>query len=160
MERYLHKYITKDDIQTIKNIWNDAQHHIPLGDCKLKQWVRYHYTLTRIDIIQNTDNIKCWQGCGASGTLIAGGNANGMATLEDSFVVSHNWISSPHVIQHVQVDIYLYWVENLSSHTDLHTCIYRSFIHNWRRQWQPTPVFLPGKSHGWRSLVGCSPWGC
>ena len=27
-----------------------------------------------------------------------------------------------------------------------------------RRQWQPTPVLLPGKSHGWRSLVGCSPW--
>ena len=30
----------------------------------------------------------------------------------------------------------------------------------WRRQWHPTPVLLPGKSHGWRSLVGCSPWGC
>ena len=29
-----------------------------------------------------------------------------------------------------------------------------------RRQWQPTPVLLPGKSLGWRSLVGCSPWGC
>ena len=29
----------------------------------------------------------------------------------------------------------------------------------WRRQWRPTLVFLPGKSHGWRSLVGCSPWG-
>ena len=29
----------------------------------------------------------------------------------------------------------------------------------WRRQWQPTPVPLPGKSHGRRSLVGCSPWG-
>ena len=28
-----------------------------------------------------------------------------------------------------------------------------------RRQWQPTPVLLPGDSHGWRSLVGCSPWG-
>ena len=28
----------------------------------------------------------------------------------------------------------------------------------WRRQWQPTPVLLPGKSHGRRSLVGCSPW--
>ena len=26
-------------------------------------------------------------------------------------------------------------------------------------QWQPTPVFLPGKSHGWRNLVGCCPWG-
>ena len=30
----------------------------------------------------------------------------------------------------------------------------------WRRKWQPTLVFLPGKSPGWRSLVGCSPWGC
>ena len=28
-----------------------------------------------------------------------------------------------------------------------------------RRQWQPTPVLLPWKSHGWRSLVGYSPWG-
>ena len=28
-----------------------------------------------------------------------------------------------------------------------------------RRKWQPTPVFLPGKSHGQRSLVGYSPWG-
>ena len=29
----------------------------------------------------------------------------------------------------------------------------------WRRKWQPTPVFLPGKSHGQRSLAGFSPWG-
>ena len=29
----------------------------------------------------------------------------------------------------------------------------------WRRKWQPTPVFLPGKFHGWRSMVGYSPWG-
>ena len=29
----------------------------------------------------------------------------------------------------------------------------------WRRKWEPTPVFLPGKSHGQRSLVGFSPWG-
>ena len=27
-----------------------------------------------------------------------------------------------------------------------------------RRQWHPSPVLLPGKSHGWRSLIGCSPW--
>ena len=33
------------------------------------------------------------------------------------------------------------------------------WMHAWRRQWRPTPVLLPGKSHGWRSLVGCSPWG-
>ena len=39
---------------------------------------------------------------------------------------------------------------------------WRAAIHvvakSWRRQWHPTPVLLPGKSHGWRSLVGCSPW--
>ena len=29
-----------------------------------------------------------------------------------------------------------------------------------RRKWQPTPVFLPGKAHGQRNLVGYSPWGC
>ena len=28
-----------------------------------------------------------------------------------------------------------------------------------RKQWHPTPILLPGKSNGWRSLVGCSPWG-
>ena len=37
----------------------------------------------------------------------------------------------------------------------LYVCVY---IY-WRRQWHPTPVLLPGKSHGQRSLVGCSPWG-
>ena len=30
----------------------------------------------------------------------------------------------------------------------------------WRGQWHPTPVLLPGKSHGQRSLVGCRPWDC
>ena len=29
----------------------------------------------------------------------------------------------------------------------------------WRRKWQPTPIPLPGKSHGWRILVGYNPWG-
>ena len=32
-------------------------------------------------------------------------------------------------------------------------------VHSQRRQWHPTPVLLPGKSHGRRSLVGYSPWG-
>ena len=41
------------------------------------------------------------------------------------------------------------WATSLSLSTFMH----------WRRKWQPTPVLLPGESHGWRSLVGCSPWG-
>ena len=42
------------------------------------------------------------------------------------------------------------WATSLSLFTFMH----------WRRKWQPTPVFLPGKSHERRSLVGYSPWGC
>ena len=41
------------------------------------------------------------------------------------------------------------WATSLSLSTFMH----------WRRKWQSTPVFLPGESNGWSSLVGCSPWG-
>ena len=37
--------------------------------------------------------------------------------------------------------------------------INKSYSMTRRRQWHPTPVLLPGKPHGQRSLVGCSPWG-
>ena len=40
----------------------------------------------------------------------------------------------------------------------LHLCQYLVYQYR-RRQWHPTPVLLPERSHGWRSLVGCSPWG-
>ena len=33
------------------------------------------------------------------------------------------------------------------------------YVPIWRRKWQPSPVLLPGKCHGWRSLVGYSTWG-
>ena len=41
---------------------------------------------------------------------------------------------------------------------DIHCAIF-TFMH-WRRKWQPTPVFLPGESQGWGSLVGCHLWSC
>ena len=55
--------------------------------------------------------------------------------------------------------ISFYYVHHLfiikvASHIFLLTCICMR-----RRQWHPTPVLLPGKSHGWRRLVGCSPCG-
>ena len=40
-----------------------------------------------------------------------------------------------------------------------HSEIVLSELFRRRREWHPTPVLLPGKSHGWRSLEGCSPWG-
>ena len=42
-----------------------------------------------------------------------------------------------------------HWVTSLSLFTFMH----------WRQNWQPTPVFLPGESQGWRSLVGYHLWG-
>ena len=33
-------------------------------------------------------------------------------------------------------------------------------FHALEKKWQPTPVFLPGESQGWGSLVGCHLWGC
>ena len=42
------------------------------------------------------------------------------------------------------------WATSLSFFTFMHL----------RRKWQPTPVFLPGESQGWGSLVGCRLWGC
>ena len=47
----------------------------------------------------------------------------------------------------------------LASSFNFFFSFYASSLYKWRRQWQATPVLLPEKSHGWRSLVGCSPWG-
>ena len=55
------------------------------------------------------------------------------------------WIYGIHICVSIIIDIF-----------NLHY----SILDYWRRQWHLTPVLLPGKSHGWRSLVGCSPWGC
>ena len=51
------------------------------------------------------------------------------------------------------------WQRQCCVFMDLLRFIGHLTYHHRRRQWQPTPVLLPGKSHGWRSLVGCSPWG-
>ena len=48
---------------------------------------------------------------------------------------------------------------NTSSHLVSLVLIFFGFGKIGLPQWQPTPVLLPGKSHGWRSLVGCSTWG-
>ena len=48
-------------------------------------------------------------------------------------------------------------ISRVSSSTTVQKHQFTGFI-MWKRQWHPTPVLLPGKSHRWRSLVGCSPW--
>ena len=56
------------------------------------------------------------------------------------------------------------WLSGKASSCQCRRCKRRRFDPGvgkipWRRKWQPTPVFLSGKSHGQRSMGGCSPWG-
>ena len=61
------------------------------------------------------------------------------------------WTEEPGRLQSMgSLRVRLGWVTSLSLF---------SFMH-WRRKWQRTPVFLPGESQGWGSLVGCRLWGC
>ena len=75
-------------------------------------------------------------------------------TLNSSHLVSH----------HERVLICLFmlpsWLSGKESTCQCRRCMFDPWIRKipWRRKWQPTPVFLPGKSYGQRSLAGCSPW--
>ena len=63
-------------------------------------------------------------------------------------------------LSHTHTDIHIHEHIHPQTYTNVtvsqHINIY---VYFWRRKWQPTPIFLPGKSHGLRSLEGCSSWG-
>ena len=54
------------------------------------------------------------------------------------------------------------WLSGKASTCQCRRCRFDPWVGKipWRRAWQPTPVFLPGRSHGQRSLEGYSPWAC
>ena len=60
------------------------------------------------------------------------------------------WMEEPGGLESMQsLRVEHNWATSLSLFTFMH----------WRRKWQPTPVFLPGESQGWGSLIGCRVWG-
>ena len=67
----------------------------------------------------------------------------GVLHSTESQRVGHNWVTE------------LNW-------TECRRCWFHPWVRKilWRREWLPTAVYLPGKSHGQGSLVGYSPWGC
>ena len=73
-----------------------------------------------------------------------------MATHSSTLAWQIPWMEEPGRLQSMgSLRVGHDWTTSLSLFTFMH----------WRRKWHPTPVLLTGKSHGWRSLVGCSPWG-
>ena len=73
-----------------------------------------------------------------------------MATHSSTLAWKIPWTEDPGRLQSMgSLRVRHDWATSLSLFTFMH----------WRRKWQPTPVFLPGESQGWRSLVGCCLWG-
>ena len=73
-----------------------------------------------------------------------------MATHSSTLAWKISWKEEPGGLQSMgSLRVGHYWATSLSLFTFMH----------WRRKWQPTPVFLPGESQGWGSLVGCQGWG-
>ena len=73
-----------------------------------------------------------------------------MAPHSSTFAWKIPWTEEPGGLQSMgSLGVGHYWATSLSLFTFM----------RWRRKWQSTPVLLPGKSHGQRSLVGYSPWG-
>ena len=82
---------------------------------------------------------------------------------------THICMHSHNTYIHVLTDTYIpttcIETQNINAIIDTHiythayTYIYLALVCSQSRQWHPTPVLLPGKSHGRKSLVGCSLWG-
>ena len=73
-----------------------------------------------------------------------------MASYSSTLAWKIPWMEEPGRLQSVgSLGVGHNWATSLSLFTFMH----------WRRKWQPTPVFLPGESQGWGSLVGCCLWG-
>ena len=94
-----------------------------------------------------------------AGIKISGRNINNLRYAAEKAMATHSstlawkipWTEEPGRLQsmgswRVRHD----WATSLSLFIFMH----------WRRKWQPTPMFLPGESQGWGSLVGCRLWGC
>ena len=80
---------------------------------------------------------------------------------QPKFILTEEWIQTLWYIY--MMDYYSVikkeWNDAICSNMDGHIDYHTKWSKSARRQWHPTPVLLPGKSHGWRSLVGCIPWG-
>ena len=62
-------------------------------------------------------------------------------------------------ILYIYLFIFYFIYFKRSMYNNKNKCYLSILTMSQRRQWHPTPVLLPGESLGWRSLVGCSPWG-
>ena len=83
-------------------------------------------------------------------SLVSVSREKAMATHSSTLAWKIPWTEEPGRLQSMgSLRVGHNWATSLSLFTFM----------QWRRKWQPTPVFLPGESQGWGSLVGCRLWG-
>ena len=96
---------------------------------------------------------RCWKSAASAGTWFnpcSSRPEKAMAPHSSTLAWKIPWMEEPGRLQSMgSLRVWYDWTTSLSLFTFMH----------WRRKWQPTPVFLPGESQGWESLVGCCLWG-
>ena len=115
-------------------------------------WMELRFNCTVARYIQPYSNFTPYNNHPAKQVLLLIKNRNEAQCLEFSQIGDTRWCLSGFP-SNSWLLVFLYSCINKKN-------IYIIFVlYIRRRQWHPTPVLLPGKSHGRRSLVGCSPWG-
>ena len=134
---------TGDDRKT----WRAAVHGVAKSRTQLSNWKQQKVLTTHSPCFCQILSLPLtWNICLPPATV----REKAMATHSSALAWKIPWTEEPGRLQpmgfrRVGHD----WVTSLSLFTLMH----------WRKKWQPTPVFFPGESQGWRSLVGCRLWG-
>ena len=115
-----------------------------IREMQIKTTMRYHFTFIIMPIIKKSMNNKFWRGCGEKRTLL------------------HCWWECK-LIQPLWRTVLSRWYSDKEYACQCRRhekCGFNACLRKipWSMKWQHSPVFLPGKFHGQRSLVGYRPW--
>ena len=150
-------------IEATPNVWGWEDREAP--ECFRKQHVPGH--LLPVHLLIRTFSTKSSQPSRWPGQApgLCDNTQNNILLIHDLFLATSS-LNGPSQCMHFISDsiliFYHYWLSSKESTCQCRRCRFDPWLGKipWRRKWQPTPAFLPEKSHGQRSLVGYSPRGC